>query len=835
MRTAALIVGLVLSGSVQEDPALKAVQAKNEGKFKEGLALYLESFTIRKSRGASNDELATVLKGAADCARGINDWIQAEDLYRQAAEYKGDPIRDKVGADIYFQYHEALRFLGRFSESYAPLDKVIEFHNSSPNSTTDLFGAYLKKAENLFADQRYAEHLTVVQRELIPYAEGPGTGTYGHQSAYRRAALGFQALNKSREAIEYQFKSITVCRQYFPNSPILVGTLIETVPFLRNLEQPDLAKAIELLNEASEVSKSLPEDTYRLGQIAWQKAEVLQQMNRGNEALPFIDEMWTWYRRRMIQVVPPMIALVTNGSDPAHAALSAMKMYSGLGKHEKALDVLQQVQGRTITRLVLQTYRAGQTVKGGELSRLEAAEESVNTSLRLIATLETQSDELETEIRKVKSKGQSAGSLEGQKRQADQAIVTARAQLAKASAKYDETLQQLRKKFPVLLNRTFTLSDVSSQLKPGELYVSWFLGAAPIMSVVLVRPDGSVKVVDLSWNVFKWREEVNKLREKLLSRNPSVEQDLRRIYLQMVPAEIRREVEGASGLVVTPDGPLWELPFSALLAGPDNNPYYLGLAKPIAITPSLSLFGLAREASKLKVAVARPSALVIGDPDFGGGPVTAAGERSALFGGKKPPSQLPGARLEAGEIAKVYGTSPVIGEAATEQALRTGLKSAQIVHVGTHGYVNNDYPMASGLLLAAPKRPPTDLKGDGALMAWEVLTSKDLAAQLVVLSACETGLGRSLRAEGVDGLIRSFQIGGVPSVVSSLWKVDDSSTQVLMQEFHSDVKAGKQFDVALMEAMRKVFANPQTRAPYYWAPFFLVGENRNRIFPSGTP
>jgi CHAT domain-containing protein len=88
-----------------------------------------------------------------------------------------------------------------------------------------------------------------------------------------------------------------------------------------------------------------------------------------------------------------------------------------------------------------------------------------------------------------------------------------------------------------------------------------------------------------------------------------------------------------------------------------------------------------------------------------------------------------------------------------------------------------------------------------------------------------------LRAQGVDGLVRSFQIAGVPSIVSSLWKVEDESTAKLMKEFHSKVRAGEAYDEAIRQAMIAIFQNEETRHPYFWAPFILTGDQKNSLFP----
>jgi CHAT domain-containing protein len=116
-----------------------------------------------------------------------------------------------------------------------------------------------------------------------------------------------------------------------------------------------------------------------------------------------------------------------------------------------------------------------------------------------------------------------------------------------------------------------------------------------------------------------------------------------------------------------------------------------------------------------------------------------------------------------------------------------------------------------------------DGPGPGYLPVRDILGLK-LDADLVTLSACETGLGRLERGEGVLGLSRAFLAAGARSVVVSLWKVNDRSTALLMEHFYQPLLAQRRpRERALAEAKRALLAEPETRSPFYWAPFVLIG------------
>src|SRR5205814_1786808 len=143
------------------------------------------------------------------------------------------------------------------------------------------------------------------------------------------------------------------------------------------------------------------------------------------------------------------------------------------------------------------------------------------------------------------------------------------------------------------------------------------------------------------------------------------------------------------------------------------------------------------------------------------------GEREMYRDAEHLLEPLPNAAKEAAAVAGIYGARPLPGEAATEAAVRARIGRADVVHLATHGFLHPVVAMSSGILLAAPSdtgsvasaaspEPSTD--NDGVLQAWEIQTQLNLRAELVVLSACETGLGGKVAGEGLVGLTRALQV-----------------------------------------------------------------------------
>jgi CHAT domain-containing protein len=144
------------------------------------------------------------------------------------------------------------------------------------------------------------------------------------------------------------------------------------------------------------------------------------------------------------------------------------------------------------------------------------------------------------------------------------------------------------------------------------------------------------------------------------------------------------------------------------------------------------------------------------------------------------------------------------------------------IHFASHGFLNSANPELSGILLSM-----VDQQGrsqNGFIQAHEIYNLK-LAAEVVVLSACQTGLGKEIKGEGLVGLTRGFMYAGAARVMASLWKVDDEATADLMVQLYNGIlKQGLRPAAALRAAQVAMWKEKQWAAPYYWAAFILQGE-----------
>jgi CHAT domain-containing protein len=335
--------------------------------------------------------------------------------------------------------------------------------------------------------------------------------------------------------------------------------------------------------------------------------------------------------------------------------------------------------------------------------------------------------------------------------------------------------------------------------------------------------DGSPAGIDLRVHTVAitrkaLEDEVRRFRESLAGRELTYAPAARALYHKLL-RPIEAQLRDAKQICIIPDGPLWELPFQALqpVAG-----RFLLDRHAIFYTPSITVL---REtlARKVRANVGRSAQLLaFGNPVVPSDVVSSVQTlyRDASLG------PLPHAETEVRRIASLYGpqvSRVYVRKDAREEVVKSESEMFKVLHFATHGILDDQSPLYSRLLLSRS----TSSVEDGVLEAREIM-QLDLNADMVVLSACETGRGRVSAGEGLIGISWAFFIAGCPTSVVSQWKVNSPSTAELMIEFHRGLRSTNRKTVTRAQALRgaalKLRGNPEYRHPFYWAAFVLVGD-----------
>jgi CHAT domain-containing protein/tetratricopeptide (TPR) repeat protein len=313
--------------------------------------------------------------------------------------------------------------------------------------------------------------------------------------------------------------------------------------------------------------------------------------------------------------------------------------------------------------------------------------------------------------------------------------------------------------------------------------------------------------------------------------------ELSRLLLGPVPLGFAKHI------LVVPDGALQYIPFVALPL-PQSGSGLLIQRYEVDVLPSASVLGTLRRTTSNR-APPSATAIIFADPVFESSDPRISG-MSAINAHSKPEksapltwairdirgssyiSRLPASRDEATAIAKILqsGDPQAVRlemdfAASRDTVLKDGLSHYRMIHFATHGVINGRRPEMSALILSLLDRKGRKI--DGYLRLGDIYKLK-LSADLVVLSSCDSALGKDLESEGTIGLPRGFLYAGAKRVIASLWKVDDTATAKLMSSLYARIQQGESPSAALRKAQLEMLGDPLWSKHYYWAAFTLQGE-----------
>jgi CHAT domain-containing protein/Flp pilus assembly protein TadD len=428
--------------------------------------------------------------------------------------------------------------------------------------------------------------------------------------------------------------------------------------------------------------------------------------------------------------------------------------------------------------------------------------------------------------------------------------------------KLGKKLEDLNEQFKTLKTEIIRTNPKYAQLKyPEPITLNHlqqeFLNESIVLLEYMVTRT-CVIVMRISKNDFKIfrfpinREElqnrINLLRESfnMLNNRTSFTKQSFGLFQQIVEP-VLKDVPKGKTLLIVPDDILHYLPFEALLTTiPEKKKNTSGFKKlpflikkyPVHYVQSASVLASLRKEKASKERLKSKQIFAMGDPYFGEKEIQGNNfyVRTYLRTTENRGSikRLQQSGIEVEKIGRLFHKKDIfLRENAKEELVKPPhqLDQYKYIHFSTHGLLNIVKPELSGLILAQDKDPAED----GFLQMREIFNLK-IDADLVTLSACETGLGKDIRGEGLVGLTRAWMYAGTPSVLVSLWKVDDEATAKLMVSFYKNLKKGMDKAEALQKA--KLWLIKQTGTfikdgkqrkkfygnPFYWAGFVLIGD-----------
>ena len=805
----------------------------------------------RKGEGAALGNIGGAYLELGDYAKAIDYSKQFLTIAREIKDRnnEGKALGNIGLAYLYLgDYAKAIDY----SEQHLAIAREIKNPNSEGKALGNLGLAYLQLGDYTKAIDYSEQHLAIAREIKDPNGEGNALGNLG--IAYRNlgdyakaidyseqvlaiareikhrkgegAALGnignaYQNLGDYAKAINYSEQHLAIARETKDRNSEgdALGNLGAAY---RNLG--DYAKAINYSEQHLAIAREIKDrqgEGTALGNLG------AAYLSLGNYAKA-ID-----YYEQNLAIAREIKARKSEGAALGNLGI----VYRNLGDYAKAIDYYEKVlaiareikdrnsEGNTLNNLGFAFYKSGklsvaETTLSEGIKVWESIRGQLNNDANKVSIFEEQSRTYRTLQLVLIAQNKTDTALEiaetGRAR-AFVELLSSRLNLQeKPQAPKIEQIKQIAKAQNATLVQYSIIKDDfkvpdKQQVKESELYI-WVV--KPTGEVTFrkadLKPLWQKENTDLDELVITSRESIGVRGRGIdVSYNPDAgkaQNNLKRLHELLIKpiADVLPKKDSAR-VIFIPQSSLFLVPFPALR---DENGKYLIEKHTILTSPSIQVLNLTRKQRKNT----GTENLIVGNPQMPKIPPKIG----------EPPQQLtplPGAEIEAKAIASLLNTKPLIGSQATESEVVKRLPQARIIHLATHGIFNDVQGLNSGIALT-PDSQGGNEGGDGLLTAGEIFDLK-LNADLVVLSACDTGRGK-ITGDGVVGLSRSFISAGVPSVLVSLWSVPDSPTASLMTEFYQNLSKNPDKATALRQAMLTTMK--QHPAPKDWAAFTLIGE-----------
>jgi CHAT domain-containing protein/Tfp pilus assembly protein PilF len=803
--------------------------------------------------------------GNVAMARG--DLVASDDYYQQALA-----ISEKVNPGGVMPAR-MMRGLGMIAESRGDLAKAEEYYQryvafwEKANPNGDNFAQGLLTVGSVAHDRgNLAQAEQYYQRALAIWAKTAPEGLFVAEVQGKLGQLARDQGDLAR-AEEYQRRAIAIEEKRAPGSPDLAQGLSDLGDVL--LARGALSEALESHQQALAIrEKLLPGSAAHAASLA----ALAAIMRRKGE----LDAAAQYYQQAL-DALENQAARLGSGDElragfrARHASYykDYIDLLVGQKRFELALQVLERFRARTLLE-TLAMARA--EVRKGADPALRQQQRALQESLaaknhQRIQLLGAKGRDaelavLEKEIQSLRSQCQEAEERIRAGSPSYAALVHPQPITAK------ETQEQLLDEDTVLLE--YSLGEERSYL--------WVLTRDSLATYELPKRSDIEEIARETYRLLTTRDEIQTQesatqKQARLDRVQGAYRSKVAILSGMVLGPIARQIENKKRLLIVSDGALQYIPFAALpvpettAANIEKQTVPLLAKHEIVNLPSASVLAVLRQQEGRRppapkavavladpvfaptdprvkrdgqrgssVATVRPATqennkdkdVALTDlPNVSSGQLTRSAADVGLSGsGTLSLPRLPFSRREADAILAVtpdgLGMKAVDFDASREMATSPELAQYRIVHFATHGLLDSEHPELSGLVLSL-----VDSRGRGrdGFLQLEDIYNLNLPADLVVLSACETGLGKEINGEGLVGLTRGFMYAGATRVVSSLWKVDDFATAKLMKAFYASMQRdGKRPAEALREAQLSLLQDRHWSAPYYWAGFTIQGE-----------
>jgi CHAT domain-containing protein/Flp pilus assembly protein TadD len=818
-----------------------ALLYSQQGRYTEAEFFYKQALSLNDL-----DSIPMVIQrmqGLANLYQQQGRYAEAESLIKQELKLREDRLEEDHVATVLRILANLYRQQGRYVEAESLFKKLLslselKFNKNNPNeianayvvsSLTDLATVYDAQGRYVEAESLFKRALTVSQ-QIKP-------DRY-FSNARIQMSLAFLYQKQERYAeVEFSYKQVLELRKHGmgENHPMGITALDKLANLYEiqgryteaeSIYREVLALRRRRLGENNRFVTDSLNDLARLHQRQGKSAEAIVFLSQGLKIQEeILDVNFSSGAEDQKQAYFETITDITN----ATIALDLQSAHQNSSFSRLAATTILRRKGRILDILTNQLQRLRQNLTPTDQNKLDQ-----------LAVIHTQLAKLFYGGLGNLTPEQYQSRIDQQRLQATQLEV----ELSSRSAEFRNATQPIElAAIQAKIPEKAVLVEFIRYL-PMDLKQPSNRDGKPHYAAYIIFQHGEVQSIDLG-DAAVIDQLVTKFRRQLQNADSDIKPIARKLDILLMEPVRRKIGPQAMPMLISPDSQLNLIPFAALVDEKDR--YLIETSEISYLTSGRDLLRLRREHN------AQP-AIILANPNY-----ESAMDSPHVLAQTRTPlnlrsvdlqvlsfSSLPGTSDEAEVIAaKLPGSILWTGSRATETALKQ-VQSPLILHIATHGFFLPNVPQAipsqnlafnqmphhrsenpllrSGLALAgANLRKGGDANSDGIFTALEA-TNLDLRnTQLVVLSACETGLGDVSNGEGVYGLRRAFALAGAETQMISLWRVDDEGTRYLMEDYYNQLHAGKSRSEALLQTQREFLKLSQYQHPHYWASFILSG------------
>ncbi len=779
------------------------------GQPEKSLGHYNQALELYRSQGKKMGEGQT-LNNLAFLHESLGEPQQALSLYSRALEIFGQLGALRWQARALHNIGGAFRMIGELDRALSYQERALALRRDlkdlggQANSLRGIGDIRLRLQEPRQAISLYQQALGLERATKDRRGEGITLRLLGHAQ---------MEVGQADPAIEYLDQALEALRDVGDHPQQALALRSKGQLFAR---EGRLAPALDNLTQALEIFRAVRNQAGEAGALH-EMARVQLAAGRTGEALEMVESAIRIIESLRSQVLSP--------------DLRAAYMGTRRGAYELQIELLMQLHH-------------GDPSKGYDKAALEAGERArARSLLDLLGEMGGEIhrglpaplvQRLRSARRRVQAGAERQQRILAAKHSQEQATEGER-NLYEALSELDQVEAEIRKGSPdhAALTPASTLSadEIQKLLDEDTLFLEYALGES--RSFLWAVTKESISSFELPGE-----DEIEAAARRVHSElsTPGTEGRETAALGRLLLGPVSQRLDGQR-LVVVADGALHYLPFAALSSPRQSGP--LLLQHEVVHLPSASTLALLRGQAARR-SPAPKWAAVLADPVFEATDVRVRDSQATNSASNPRPSQSPlsrqadglqlhrlsSSRLEAEAISALVSGDQVLKaldfEASRQTALGGQLSRYRIVHLATHGLIDSVNPSLSGLVLSLVDELGS--RQDGWIRLHDIY-NLELQADLVVLSACRTALGRKIRGEGFVGLTRGFMYAGASRVIASLWSVPDKATARLMSHLYTTmVRQGSRPAAALRSAQLHILKQRRWRHPYYWAGFVLSGD-----------